>query len=136
MYIVAIAVGFLAFARDSIEPSIYLYRESNGSLGELAVVGWLISTAAPVSVSLLLFVYISRFKTRWLVHLVFIGLATMLFRLGGDVFIYGSGVSGNNSPEGHSLLLGSVLLLLTLVVHVISLLVEVYRKMVRPANGN
>jgi hypothetical protein len=69
MYIAAIAVSFLAFARDSIEPSIYLYRESNGSLGELAVVGWLISTAAPVSVSLLLFVYISRFKTRWLVHL-------------------------------------------------------------------
>ncbi len=135
LYGVAVVSITLLLARESLEPSVYLFKEHHAHNIALGVTGLLISTFGPVTLSVCIWLMARRLKARWLVHLIFIPTAIVICREGASLFFDGAGVSGENSPEGHSLFAAGAFLFLTLLVHAAALIVEGYKKIMYRANG-
>ncbi|RJF93469.1 hypothetical protein D3876_03860 [Sphingomonas cavernae] len=136
MYAAAIGGIALLFARETLEPSIYLYQESAGYKSALGVVGWLIATVGPVALSVLVWLLVQRLTPRWLVHLAFIPMALVLFRAGSSLFFHASGMTAEVTLGGYAMLAASAFLPLTLLVHTTALVVEGYRAVGHRANGS
>lgn len=134
MYGAAIGGIALLVARESLEPSIYLYQRSAGDKAALGVAGWLISTFGPIALSVSVWLMARRLKARWLVHLIFIPAAIVIFRGGSSLFFYAAGVSGDSTLGGYALLAAGAFLLLTVFVHAAAFLVEGLKKTTHRAN--
>jgi hypothetical protein len=132
------AIGGIAllFARETLEPSIYLYQQSAGNKTAHGVVGWLIATAGPVALSVFVWLLIRRLQARWLAHLIFIPAAVVIFRVGSSLFFYAAGVTAEVTLGGYAMLAASAFLPLTVLVHTTALVVEGYRNVGRRANGS
>lgn len=136
-YGVAIVSVALLTARETIDPSVYLYQEHNGGMFALGVTGWFIATLGPISLSICVWLLAQRLNARWVLHLMFIPLALMVCKGGASILFYASGV-----PDGDSMMMGSTLfaatgfLLVTLLAHAIALVTEVYKIVGLRTNGS
>lgn len=112
------AVGgiVLLFARETLEPSIYLFQEHDGGGAALGVTGWLIATLGPLALSVCVWIAAPRLQAPWLVHLIFIPTAIVIFKGASSLFFYAAGVSGDGTLGGYAMLAASGFLLLTLLV--------------------
>lgn len=136
IYAVAVALVVLLFARETYEPIEYLYEEHTGFVTPMSVSGWLIAILGPLFLSICVWLSIHRLHHRWLAHLIFLPVAMVMVREGGNLFFYGASVSGDNSPEGYALMIAIGFLLLTLLVHSAALIVEMYKVVRRQAKGS
>jgi uncharacterized membrane protein len=127
IYGMAAGVIALLFARKSLEPALYLFRDGHAHDVALGMTGWLVSTLGPIALSVCVLLIARRLKAPWLLHLLFIPAAIAIGKGGGYLFFYGAGVSGENSPEGYALLTAIMLLILTLAVHIAMLVVEGFK---------
>lgn len=136
VYGLALGAVVLLFARESLEPAIWLFEEYAGDTVALAVAGWLIATLGPIALSMCLWLVEGRLKARWLLHLILIPTAIMMFRQGSLLFFYGANASGEGSPEGYALLMATAFLPLTLLAHTAALVVQGYRTLTHRSNGS
>ena len=118
-YGVGLAGLTLISAEYTITSTVFLYRYAGGFTA-LGVVGWLVSTLGPVSLSLIVWLLAQRVPLRWLPHLVFIPAAIAVYRGGSTLFFHAVGVSGDSMRDGFALLTGSVFLELALIVHFVA----------------
>lgn len=126
----------LLFARESIEPAIWLFQEYAGDTVAIAITGWLMATLGPMALSICIWLVVRRLKARWLWHLIFIPIAIVLARCGASLFFFGAKASGDGSPEGYALLMASALLSLSLIVHTAAFVEEGFRTITHRANGS
>src|SRR5690242_18665360 len=123
-YIVVAMCIIALFARNSIEPSLYLYERSPEDRAPLMIIGWVLATLVPIILSMSLWLFAQHFNRRWLIHLIFVPIAITAFRSGQALFLYGANTNGVNSPDGYSMMIGSLLLMLSAIVHIMAGVVE------------
>ncbi len=127
LYGLTAAAIVLLFARESLEPAIWLFQEHAGDTVALAVTGWLTTTFGPIALSICVWLAARRLKAQWLLHLIFIPAAIILFRQGSRLFFYGAKASGDNSPEGYALFMAAAFLLLMILAHTAAIVAQGYR---------
>ena len=136
LYGLAAAAIILLFARESLEPAIWLFEERAGDTVALAIAGWLIATFGPIALSMCVWFVARRLKAQWLFHLISIPAAIILFRQGTLLFFYGAKASGDNSPEGYALFMAAAFLPLMILAHTAAVIVQGYRTITQRANGS
>ena len=116
-YSTAVAGIAVLTAREAIEPSAYLYGRHSSNVVALGVIGWFISTLAPLALSMVAWFLSSRKKPKWLWHVLFIPSAIALYNVGASLLFFAAGVPDGDSIEGYTLIMAFGLLCLTLLVH-------------------
>lgn len=84
------------------------------------ILGWFVTAMGPILLSVCFWILVQRVNARWLIHLIFVPIAIAIFVGGQALFLYGANTNGVNSPDGYSLIMGSLLLILSVIVHVIA----------------
>lgn len=84
----------------------------------LASAGLAIATLGPLALSATIWLGQRRFKAGWLLHILFIPCAIILFNAGSSMLLGAANVPDDNSAEGYALGTGILLLALTILIHV------------------
>jgi len=114
---------------------LFLYDYAS-RVSALAVIGWLIATFCPITLSWLAWVMSGRIKARWLPHIVFIPVAMAVFGVGSSLLFDTIGVLGDSMADGFALLTGSGYLMLALLVHLTAIIALGVTNVRRWANGS
>ena len=126
----------MLFGPNAIDSTAYLYQQMDAGMMPLAAISWILSTFGPLALSVIVWLIAKRVKAQWLLHLTFVPVALVIFRTGGSVFFYATGVSGDSMMDGFALIAGSCYLLLAIIVHFAALATIGVMKVTRRANGS
>lgn len=125
----------LLFGPNAIDSTTYLFEQTHAGMTPIAAVSWVLSTFGPLSLSVIVWLIAKRVNVQWLLHLIFIPVAVVIFRTAGAAFFDATGVSGDSMMDAFALIAGGCYLLLAIVVHFAALAVIGGTSVKRRVNG-
>jgi len=134
-YGIAIASVALIMARETIEPSMYVYQRL-GNMAALGVAGWMIATLGPVALSIGVWLLARRLKARWMLHAMCVPMAIIIYNVGASLLFHAAGVPDGDSIEGYTLLAAAGFLLVILIAHATAFVAEGYRMFSARGHGS
>lgn len=120
-YGAGVAAIALFTARETIEPSVYLFQKHSSGAAALGATGWFIATFGPLALSIWFWRWACRLDARWVLHLLYVPFSIATFRVGESILYNAAGVPDGDSIEGWTLLAASSFLVLALLVHIAAL---------------
>lgn len=128
-FVLTIAAIVLLLAQDVFQACLFFFEMTPPELFATGIMGWAMSTFGPLALSALCWSLVKRVKAKWAPHLFFIPCVIALERMGESLLLYGRDAPYHPEPIEYTTLWGTGFLIVTLLVHATSLIVEVVKKL-------
>lgn len=125
-YGAAVIALIVLTSQEMNNSTLFLYDWLTPPMFALGIIGWVIATFGPLTLSVFIWALVKRVHAKWAPHLLFIPFAIALFR--GGVRLLGYATDWSDSMGvGMFMILAALLLCLTVLVHAASLIVELVK---------